>query len=133
METYALNETNPVAPSMKDWAFAVPSSSTFAFYYVPLAFAAPTAFAAMTGFGQFQNAWRMAVALREPRSYGDALEELYAFDVLPDLDALAEAQGVSPTTDVRDLATDDWPEDESVEDFIAAAMKGRYEEDEPDS
>ena len=75
----------------------------------------------------------MAVALRGPRSNTGALEELYSFDVLPDLDALAGAQGVSPTTDVRDLATDDWPEDESVEDFIAAATEGRREEDEPDS
>lgn len=60
-------------------------------------------------------------------------EDLFSFDALPDLDALAEAQGVSPTTDINDLATDDWPEDESVEDFIAAAMEGRHEEDEPDS
>jgi hypothetical protein len=60
-------------------------------------------------------------------------ENLFSFDVRPDLDALSEAQGVSPTADVRDLATDDWPEDESVEDFIAAATEGRHEEDEPDS
>jgi hypothetical protein len=50
-----------------------------------------------------------------------------------DLDVLAEEQGVTPTTDVRNLATDDWPDDESVEDFIAAAMEGRHEEHEPDS
>lgn len=60
-------------------------------------------------------------------------EDLYSFDAQPDLDALAKVQGVSPTVDIRDLATDDWPEDESVEDFIAAAMEGRHDEDEPDS
>jgi hypothetical protein len=53
---------------------------------------------------------------------------------VPDLDALAEAQGVSPIGDIDELISDFWPEGESVEDFIAAAMEGRYEgEDEPDS
>lgn len=68
-----------------------------------------------------------------PTPTDTAEHDLYAFDVLPDLDALAEAQGVFPTTDASALATDDWPEDESVEDFIAAAMEGRHEEDESDS
>lgn len=60
-------------------------------------------------------------------------EDLYSFDALPSPDALAEAQGVARGNDARQPATDFWPEGESVEDFIAAAMEGRYEEeDEPD-
>jgi hypothetical protein len=61
-------------------------------------------------------------------------EDLYAFDALPSPEALAEAQGVARGSDASQPATDFWPEGESVEDFIAAAMEGRYEEeDEPDS
>ena len=59
-------------------------------------------------------------------------EVLYSFDALPDLEALARVQGISPVRDIRDLAGD-WPEDESVEDFIAAATEGRHEEDLSDS
>jgi hypothetical protein len=54
------------------------------------------------------------------------------FGTLPDLDALAEAQDVQPIDDIDDLVTDFWPENESVEDFIAAATEARHEEDEPD-
>ncbi len=61
-------------------------------------------------------------------------EDLYSFDALPSPEALAEAQGVARGNDASQPATDFWPEGESVEDFIAAAMEGRYEEeDEPDS
>lgn len=70
-----------------------------------------------------------------PQPHPDAgeLGDLYSFDALPDLDALAEAQGVRPIENIDDLVADFWPEDESVEDFIAAATEGRREEDEPDS
>jgi len=61
-------------------------------------------------------------------------EDLYSFDALPSPEALAEAQGVALGNDASQPATDFWPEGENVEDFIAAAMEGRYEEeDEPDS
>jgi hypothetical protein len=61
-------------------------------------------------------------------------KDLYSFDVLPDLDALAAAQGVRPVENIDDLVADFWPEDENVEDFIAAATEGRHEEeDEPES
>ena len=55
-------------------------------------------------------------------------EAMYSFDALPDLEALARVQGISPVRDIGDLAGD-WPEGESVEDFIAAATEGRYEEE----
>ena len=63
---------------------------------------------------------------------GAGVNALHDFDV-PDLDTLAEAQNVEPIGDINDLATDFWPEDETVEDFIAAATEGRRAEDEPDS
>jgi hypothetical protein len=111
---------------MENWALTVPSNPGFEFFYLA------TLLVAKPDFPLFPDILSGAAALPKPRSNSGALDDLYSFDVLPDLDALAQAQGVSPT-DVENLATDDWPEDESVEDFIAAAMEGRYEEDEPDS
>jgi hypothetical protein len=73
-------------------------------------------------------------ANRATASADTAEADLYSFDALPDLDALAEAQGVRPIENIDDLVTDFWPKDESVEDFIAAATEGRHEEeDEPES
>jgi hypothetical protein len=68
-----------------------------------------------------------------PIPSGEGQDDLYSFDALPDLDALSAAQGVQPIENIDDLVTDLWPGDESVEDFIAAATEGRYEEeDEPE-
>jgi hypothetical protein len=83
---------------------------------------------AKTDFGQFVNASPREVVILMPRPDASALEELYAFDALPDLDTLADAQGITPVTDFEDLLGDSWPEGESVEDFIAAATEGRREE-----
>jgi hypothetical protein len=125
VETYSLNTANPVKSLTEGWVLTVPSNSSFRLYHLVAASAAMT----VPDFREFFDASLGEVILRRHRSDVDTLSDLYAFDALPDLDALAEAQGVSPTTDTRDLATNDWPEDESVEDFIAAAMEGRYEED----
>src|SRR5215207_6593133 len=46
---------------------------------------------------------------------------------IPDLDALAEAQGVEPIGDIDELVADFWPEDESVEDFMDAVRRWRDE------
>ncbi len=51
---------------------------------------------------------------------------LYDSEV-PDLDALADAQGVEPIRDIDELVADFWPEDESVEDFMAAVRRWRDE------
>jgi hypothetical protein len=112
---------------MENWTLTAPSNPGFEFFYLA------TLLVGMPNSPLFLDVLPGAAVLTRPRSSGGAVDDPYSFDVLPDLDTLAEAQGVSPTTDVRNLATDDWPEDESVEDFIAAAMEGRYEEDEPDS
>ena len=42
---------------------------------------------------------------------------------------LAERQGVKPVTNIDDLAGDFWPEDESIDDFIATVRRWRDEED----
>lgn len=59
---------------------------------------------------------------------GEETEEnaLYDFEV-PDLDALAEEQGVAPIEDIGELVADFWPEDESLEDFMAAVRGWRHE------
>ena len=126
MQTYPeLNATNSSERPTGTWMSTILGESDFDLAYLA------TAFAAMTDLRRYMDAVQAEIFVNRPRSDTGALEELYAFEALPDLDALAEAQGVSPTTDVRDLATDDWPEDESVEDFIAAIMEGRHGEDEP--
>ena len=125
MQTYPdLNATNPAERSTDRWTLTAPSSSNVGFVSLT------AALVATIGLGQFVD-----VLPREPtpRRDASALEELYAFDALPNLDDLAEAQGVQLINDIDDLATDFWPEDESVEDFIAAATEGRHEEDELDS
>ena len=123
VQTYPdLNATNPAERSTERWAFTVPSGSNVGFAYLTLALIAKT------DFGQFVNASPREVVILMPRPDASALEELYAFDALPDLDTLADAQGIRPVTDFEDLLGDSWPEGESVEDFIAAATEGRREE-----
>jgi hypothetical protein len=42
--------------------------------------------------------------------------------------ALAEQQGVKPVERFEDLLGDFWPEDESIDDFIAAVRQWRAED-----
>ena len=44
---------------------------------------------------------------------------------MPTLDELIAAQGVRPIQSILDLKADFWPEHESVDEFLAAAMRGR--------
>jgi hypothetical protein len=43
----------------------------------------------------------------------------------PSIEELTREQGVKPVRDARELLGDFWPEDESVDDFIAAVRKWR--------
>ena len=88
-----------------------------------------------TGARQSSEAVHMSLydAYASPQSERRRTASPLDFGSLPDLETLAKMQGVPPIKDINDLATDDWPEDESVEDFIASATEGRHEEDEPDS
>jgi hypothetical protein len=49
------------------------------------------------------------------------------FDSIPDIEALARQQGVSSNVKFEDLLGDFWPEDQSVEDFLAARERWRRE------
>lgn len=125
METYypELNATNSPEQFTGRWTFTFRGGSGFDLAYLA------TTFAAATDLRQFVDALPEEIVLPSLRSDSGALEELYAFDALPDLDALAEAQGITPVTDFEDLLGDSWPEGESVEDFIAAAKEGRHEQE----
>ena len=47
------------------------------------------------------------------------------FEASPTLDDLIAQQGKGPVTDVRVLHGDFWPEDEQIEDFLAALDEWR--------
>ena len=61
------------------------------------------------------------IAAKEPEE-----NALYESEV-PELASLAEAQGVSPIGDIDELVADFWPDDEDIEDFMAAVRKWRAE------
>ena len=50
-----------------------------------------------------------------------------SFNALPRLEELAREQGVSPVASFNDLLGDFWPEDESIEDFLAARERWHRE------
>ena len=49
----------------------------------------------------------------------------YNFDANPTLEELAAQQGKGPITDPRVLHGDFWPEEEPIEDFLAALHEWR--------
>ena len=49
------------------------------------------------------------------------------FDSLPDVEALARQQGVSSSTKFEDLLGNFWPENQDVDDFLAARERWRRE------
>jgi len=49
----------------------------------------------------------------------------YNFFADPSLDEIIAQQGKGPITDVSDLHGDFWPEEESIEDFLAAVHESR--------
>ena len=56
-----------------------------------------------------------------PASFNDAASFWVGFD----LDTLAEQQGVQPLKSLDQLWADFWPEDESLEDFVATVRAWR--------
>lgn len=56
-----------------------------------------------------------------------------SFDARPALEQLAKEQGAPLAVDFDDLLGDFWPEDESVDDFLAARERWRREGRDPDS
>jgi len=49
----------------------------------------------------------------------------HAFEANPTLDEIIEQQGKGPITDVAVLHGNFWPEDEPIEDFLAALHEWR--------
>jgi hypothetical protein len=124
VQTYPeLNATNSSEWHTGRWMSPILGESHFDLAYLAMALAA------MTDPRQYMNTVQAKIYVNRLRSDTGALEELYAFDASPDLDALAVAQGVQPIENIDDLVANFWPEGESVEDFIAAAMEGRHEEE----
>jgi hypothetical protein len=93
-------------------------------------YAAPEFFAMTINVRQLLTA-SLNEAATPADAHSDAGEsdDLYSFEALPSLDALAEAQGVQAIEDIDDLVADFWPEDESIVDFMAAVRRWRDEED----
>lgn len=58
-----------------------------------------------------------------PSEKGDA-----PFNSPIDLETLAAQQGVTPVCDTAVLPGDFWPEDENVDDFVAAIRAWRHED-----
>jgi len=128
VETYELNTANSLELRTENWRLTVRSDPGLSFYYLA------AGFVAMTDPLRFLEGLPEGGVLLRSRYDSGALRDLYSFDALPDLDTLAAVQGVQPIENIDDLVVDFWPEDESVEDFIDAAMEGRHEEEEaPDS
>ena len=56
---------------------------------------------------------------------GTSDDPRYNFDANPSLDELIAQQGKGPITDVSVLHGNFWPEEESIEDFLAALHEWR--------
>ncbi len=127
MQTHPeLNVTNSSEQPTGRWTLTFRGGSGINLAYLA------TAFVAATDPHDFSEPSPLETTLREPHSVTDVLgDDLYSFEALPSLDALAEAQGVQPIEDIDDLVADFWPEDESVEDVIATIRRWRDEEDAP--
>ena len=69
---------------------------------------------------------RLNEAYDEDAEREDEENALYDFKV-PELDVLAEVQGIEPIGDIDELVADFWPEEESVEDIMAAVRRWRDE------
>ena len=56
---------------------------------------------------------------------GQTIEQKYASAGHPSIEELKLAQGTTPTLDPRELLSDFWPEEESIDDFLAALREWR--------
>lgn len=54
-----------------------------------------------------------------------SIEQKYASVGHPSIADLKRAKGTIPTSDPRELIGDFWPEDESIDDFLAALREWR--------
>ena len=73
--------------------------------------------------GTSQTSTTVTVIRRLLRDY--RLGKNTFFQPASDLDSLAAAQGVTPTTDVSKLRGDFWPDDDNIEDFVTEIRRWR--------
>jgi hypothetical protein len=71
--------------------------------------------------------YRTRVVSVNPNSH----DPRYTFKASPTLDEIIAQQGKGPITDVRVLHGDFWPDDEQLEDFLAALDEWRGPESDP--
>ena len=55
----------------------------------------------------------------------ETLEQKYASAGHPLIEELKQVQGTTPTSDPRELLGDFWPEEENIDDFLAALREWR--------
>ena len=55
----------------------------------------------------------------------ETLDQKYAASGHPSIEELKQAPGAGPTSDRRQLLGDFWPEDEDIDDFLAAVRDWR--------
>jgi hypothetical protein len=55
----------------------------------------------------------------------ETLERIYASASHPSIEELKQVQGTIPTSDPTELLGDFWPEDENIDDFLAALREWR--------
>ncbi len=55
----------------------------------------------------------------------EKLEQKYASAGHPSIEELMQVQGTIPTSDSRELLGDFWPEEENIDDFLAALREWR--------
>ena len=66
------------------------------------------------------------------RPMDTAKDPRYNFDASPTLDELIAQQGKGPVSDLSEIRGDFWPDDEPIEDFLAALHDWRgHKREEP--
>ena len=55
----------------------------------------------------------------------ETLEQKYASAGHPSIEELKQVQRTTPTSDPRELLGDFWPEEENIDDFLAALREWR--------
>jgi hypothetical protein len=75
---------------------------------------------------RFECAHAVLTYTRSTMAYpNEQLAQKYSRQGHPSVDELAAAQGVTFPWDPRDLVVNFWPEDESIDDFVAAMREWR--------
>lgn len=83
--------------------------------------------------GEFATPQALLVYWLNDMALTQSLTSPVGMPVKLDPDALAAKQGIGPVTDFRQMKFDDWPEGESVEDFLAGIYELRGKKWDPNN